>query len=105
MKMNSIKIQKEKIRDFCQRNNIKKMSLFGSALRGEMTENSDVDILVEFLPETNIGLIKLAGLEIELSAIIGEKVDLRTPADLSRYFRDDVVREAKELYFKDKNTC
>jgi uncharacterized protein len=46
MKMNSIIIQKEKIRDFCQRNNIKKMSLFGSALRGEMTENSDVDILV-----------------------------------------------------------
>jgi uncharacterized protein len=74
------------------------MSLFDSALRGKMNEESDVDMLVEFQPEARIRLIKIAGMENELSGIIGKKVDLRTPMDLSHYFRDKVIREAKILY-------
>jgi predicted nucleotidyltransferase len=58
---------------------------------------SDVDMLVEFNPGVTIGLINLAGMEIELSKIVGRKVDLRTPAELSRYFRQDVLRSAEPI--------
>jgi len=83
---------------FCRKNHIIRISLFGSALRGEATTNSDIDLLVEFHPQHTPGLIKLAGMEIELSHLLGKKVDLRTAQDLSVYFRDEVLREAKEAY-------
>jgi len=83
---------------FCRENHIIRISLFGSALRGEATTNSDIDLLVEFHPQHMPGLIKLAGMEIELSHLLGKKVDLRTAQDLSVYFRDEVLREAKEAY-------
>ena len=63
-----------------------------------MTPNSDIDLLVEFETGYRIGLIRLAGLELELSALLGRKVDLRTPADLSLYFRDQVLKEAEPQY-------
>ena len=84
--------------DFCRQNNIIKLSLFGSMLRGESTTTSDIDLLVEFHPDHIPGLLKLAGLEIELSKILGKKVDLRTAQDLSIYFRDDVLKHAKVAY-------
>lgn len=76
------------------------MSLFGSALTGKLRTESDLDFLVEFDPGHVPGLIKLAGMEIELERILGRKVDLRTPHDLSRYFRDEVMRAAKVKYAK-----
>jgi hypothetical protein len=86
------------IAEFCRRNHIRRLSLFGSALRGEMRPDSDIDFLVEFDPDHVPGLIKLAGMELELSGLLGRKVDLRTPQDLSRYFREDVCRSAKVQY-------
>jgi len=83
---------------FCRKHHITRLSLFGSALRGEATTNSDIDLLVEFHPQHMPGLIKLAGMEIELSHLLGKKVDLRTAQDLSVYFRDEVLIEAKEAY-------
>lgn len=83
---------------FCRKNHIVKLSLFGSTLRGESTAASDIDLLVEFHPDHIPGLLKLAGLEIELSKILGRKVDLRTAQDLSTYFRDDVLKHAKVAY-------
>lgn len=74
------------------------MSLFGSALTGKLRTDSDLDFLVEFDSGHIPGLIKLAGMEIELERILGRKVDLRTPQDLSRYFRDEVMRVAKVKY-------
>lgn len=91
-------LDKNRITEFCRRNGIRKLSLFGSALRNDFGPDSDVDILVEFEPGVRIGLIHLAGLEIELSEIIGRKADLRTPKDLSRYFRDKVMSSAEALY-------
>ena len=91
-------ISKSKLEAFCRRNHIIKMSLFGSALRGELTPESDIDIPVEFDKDHIPGLIDLAGMEIELQEMVGRKVDLRTPAELSRYFRDDVLREARVEY-------
>jgi len=74
------------------------LSLFGSALRGQAGPDSDIDFLVEFHPDHIPGLIKLAGMEIELSEILGRKVDLRTPQDLSRYFRQEVLNSAELQY-------
>ena len=86
------------LNSFCRRNHIKRLSLFGSSLRGEETPQSDIDLLVEFHPGHIPGLLTLAGMEIELSNLLGKKVDLRTAQDLSKYFRDDVLNEARVAY-------
>jgi len=74
------------------------MALFGSALKGELRPGSDIDLLVEFEEDHIPGLITLAGMEIELTDKLGRKVDLRTPGDLSRYFREEVLRLAEVKY-------
>lgn len=86
------------IAEFCRRNGIKRLSLFGSALREDFAEGSDLDVLVDFEPGRAPGFIGFAGLQLELSAIFGRTVDLKTPADLSHYFRDEVLREARPLH-------
>jgi predicted nucleotidyltransferase len=83
---------------FARRHGIARLALFGSVLRGDFDENSDVDILVEFEPGHTPGLFGLAAMERELEATIGRTVDLRTYHDLSRYFRDDVVASARVVY-------
>lgn len=93
-----ITIDPGQIAEFCQRNHIRKLALFGSVLRDDFREDSDVDVLVEFDSGHPVGLIRMAGMEIELTQIVGRKVDLRTPEDLSRYFREKVVAEAEVQY-------
>ncbi len=83
----------------CRRHYIRRLALFGSQLKGTNRPDSDVDLLVEFEPEAKPSLLTLAQVEIELSPLVGgRKVDLRTAQDLSRYFRDDVVRSAEVQY-------
>ncbi len=83
----------------CRRHHIRRLSLFGSTSRGRDRPDSDVDLLVEFEPGREPGLLGLAGIEAELSAMLGGRpVDLRTPNDLSRHFRDEVVRSAEIQY-------
>jgi uncharacterized protein len=94
----AIAIDKRVIADFCERHHIRRLALFGSVLRDDFRQDSDVDVLVEFEVGQAVGLIRLAGIERELSEIFGRKADLRTPADLSRYFRDQVVQSAEVLY-------
>jgi len=85
--------------DLCQRYQIRRLSLFGSTLKGANRPDSDVDLLVEFEPDARPSLLTMAGIEIELSPLVGgRKVDLRTAGDLSRYFRDEVVRTAEVQY-------
>ena len=93
-----IDLPKEKIAEFCKRNHIRKLSLFGSVLHGDFKPDSDIDFLVEFDEDHIPGLIRLAGMEIKLSEILGRKVDLRTPQDLSRYFRQEVLNSAEVEY-------
>lgn len=82
--------------DLCHRHHIRRLSLFGSTLKGTARPDSDVDLLVEFEPEARPSLLTMAQIEIELSALLdGRRVDLRTREDLSRYFRDEVVHMAK----------
>lgn len=93
-----IAIPKSKIAAFCKQRHIRRLALFGSALREGFRPDSDVDILVEFEPGHIPGLFGMARLEQELSYLLGRKVDLRTPEDLSRYFREEVMREAEVQY-------
>jgi len=94
----NLRLPKEKIAEFCKKNHVRKLSLFGSALREDFTPDSDIDVLVEFEPETHVGLIRFAGIEIELSELLGRKVDLNTPGFLSKYYRDMVLVEAVVQY-------
>src|SRR4051812_18977087 len=95
----ALPIDDETLADFCRRHQIRKLSLFGSTLRGTAGPDSDIDLLVEFLPEARPTLLTLAALEDELGELMGgRKIDLRTPAELSRYFRDSVVRQAEVRY-------
>ncbi len=89
------------IRAFCERNHIRKLALFGSVLRRDFRPDSDVDVLVEYEPGAKVTYLDMAGQEIELSRMIGRKVDLREPDELSRYFRDKVVATAVNIYERD----
>jgi predicted nucleotidyltransferase len=91
----NIDIPHDMIAEFCKQNHILRISLFGSVLRPDFSPDSDIDLLVEFEPDHIPGLIRLAGMENELSEILGRKVDLRTPQDLSRYFRKEVMDSAE----------
>jgi predicted nucleotidyltransferase len=95
-----VAIDRNRIADFCRRNHIQRLSLYGSVLRDDFGPESDVDVLVEFEPGYAPGLITLAGMEIELSKIVGRKVDMRTPGDLSRYFRQEVLDSAEAQYVR-----
>ncbi|MCP9452679.1 MAG: nucleotidyltransferase family protein [Nitrospira sp.] len=98
--MNSaIHLPKDKIAEFCRTHHIRRLAVFGSALRSDFRPDSDIDILVEFEPEHIPGFFGMARLERELSALLGgRKVDLRTPEDLSRYFRQQVLEKAEVQY-------
>jgi predicted nucleotidyltransferase len=91
------KFPKEKIAEFCQKHHIKKLAIFGSVLRPDFRDDSDIDVLVEFDPDHIPGLAFFA-MEEELSKILGRKVDLNTPQFLSKYFRDQVIKEAVVQY-------
>ena len=93
-----IELPQATLNHFCQQHHIRKLSVFGSVLRDDFGPQSDVDFLVEFEPNHIPGLIRLAGIELELSKIIHRKADLRTPNDLSKYFRDDILRSAVAQY-------
>jgi predicted nucleotidyltransferase len=95
---NKVKLTKEQIKSFCENNHIQKFAYFGSVIRDDFKSDSDVDILVDLEPDAIIGLLEMAQMEIELSEMIGRNVDLRTPEDLSIYFRDRVVKEADVQY-------
>lgn len=97
MRPGRIDIPRDAIMSFCRQNEIRRLALFGSVLRDDFGPDSDVDVLVEFMPGTRIGL-RFFGLERELSALFGRRVDLNTTGFLSRYVRDDVLRDAEDVY-------
>lgn len=93
-----IDIDREYIAAFCKRNRIRRLSLFGSVLTDRFGPDSDIDVLVEFEPGAKVTLFDVGGMINELSAHFGRDVDLRTPQDLSQYFRDEVMARAEPLY-------
>ncbi|OFW37549.1 MAG: nucleotidyltransferase [Acidobacteria bacterium RIFCSPLOWO2_12_FULL_67_14] len=93
-----IDIPKDAVAAFCRKHYIRKLAFFGSVLRDDFQPGSDIDVLVEFDPMRPVGLIRLAGIQRELSAVLGRPVDLNTEGFLSPYFRDEVLREAEIHY-------
>jgi len=93
-----LQIDREQLRAFCERHGVRRLAWFGSVLRDDFGPDSDVDVLVEFEPGRAPCYFALVDMQDELSAIVGRPVDLRTPADLSRYFRDRVLAEAQVAY-------
>ncbi len=97
--MKNIAVPHARIAEFCRKHGIRRLAVFGSALRDDFGPDSDIDLLVEFEPDRIPTLFDVAGMEQELSALFGgRKVDLRTPEDLSRYFRQQVLAEAEVQY-------
>ena len=95
----NVSISQERLVEFCRANGIVRLAIFGSALRDDFGPESDIDVLVEFASGRAPGLLGMAGMEIDLSALFGgRKVDLRTPEDLSRYFRQEVLDMAEIQY-------
>ena len=95
----AISIPRAKIAEFCKRYRIRKLSLFGSVLRSDFRPDSDIDVLIEFEQGHGTGFFGLAHMERELSEIFGgKKVDIRTPQELSRYFKNDVISQAVVQY-------
>ena len=90
-------IDRTRVAAFCRAHGIRRLAIFGSALRDDFRPESDLDVLVEFRPGMTPGLA-FFGLDQELSEIVGRRVDLQTPASVSRYFRDRVLAEAEDLY-------
>jgi uncharacterized protein len=98
MQIQGIDIPQEEIARFCERHGVKRLSLFGSILRGELRPDSDIDVLVEFLPDRTPGMFGFGQMILELREVFGREIDLRTPQDLSPYFRDEVLRTARPLH-------
>ncbi|MBM3474211.1 MAG: nucleotidyltransferase family protein [Armatimonadetes bacterium] len=93
-----IEVDHDRLADFCRRHHIRYLGFFGSVIHDDFGPESDVDVLVRFDAEHIPGLLALAEMEFELSDLLGRKADLRTPEDLSQYFRDKVVAEAATQY-------
>ena len=94
----NIDVDKSMLAEFCRRHHIRHLSLFGSVLRADFDSDSDIDVLVEFQPDAGVGLIGLAGLEIELSQLLGRTVDMHTVKGLNPQFRDEVLNQAEVQY-------
>jgi predicted nucleotidyltransferase len=100
--MANVSVNHKIINDFCRKHHIERLAFFGSVLRADFNPTSDIDVLVEFEPDHMPGLLGIALMEQELSTLLGRQVDLRTPEDLSRYFRHDVLKEAEIQYAKQR---
>jgi uncharacterized protein len=98
VELHGIKIPRAELERFCAQNHIRKLALFGSILTDRFRADSDVDVLVEFDPNHTTTYFDLVGMEQELTVLFGKKVDLRTPNELSRYFRGDVLASAVVQY-------
>jgi uncharacterized protein len=97
--MPRLKVDHNALAALCRRHRIRRLSLFGSVLKGTDRPDSDIDFLVEFDPETHPTYLTLAQIELDLSPLLGgRRVDLRTASELSRYFREEVLREAEPQY-------
>jgi len=98
MSPKSIHIPQEEVATFCQAHRIRRLALFGSVLREDFGPGSDLDVLVEFESGATPSLLGMAELESELSELTSQRVDLRTSAEISKYFRDEVVRTSEVQY-------
>ena len=92
-----VTVDRDRLAEFCRQNGVRRLAIFGSALRDDFSLESDVDVLIEFEPGRTPGL-RFFGMQEELSGLFDRTVDLHTPASLSRHFRNQVLSEAEDQY-------
>jgi uncharacterized protein len=93
-----VSVDESRLAEWSQAHQVKRLAFFGSFLREDFGPESDIDLLIEFLPGARVSLFGIVRMEMELSDMLGRKVDLRTPEDLSRHFRDQVLASAEVCY-------
>lgn len=98
LQLGGVQVDKDKLADLCRRYHVRELSIFGSAARGEMRPDSDVDLLVEFIPEAKVDLFDYSGLILDLTHLIGRKADLVSKKGLKPLIRESVLKEARLLY-------
>ncbi len=98
LQLGDVIVDKKAFVALCEKYSVSQLSLFGSAARGDMTPTSDIDLLVEFLPNADIDLMDFAGLMLDLSQLAGRKVDLISKNGLKPRIRAPVIQEARLLY-------
>lgn len=98
IQLGNILVDETELADLCRRYQVRELSVFGSAARGEMRPDSDIDLLVEFLPDANIDLVDHAGLMLDLSQLLGCSVDLVSKRGLKPLIRESVLEEARLVY-------
>ena len=98
VRLGAAEVDEASLAEICRRYHVRELSLFGSAARGEMRPESDIDLLVEFSPEAHTGLLEFAGLMLDLSQLLGRKVDLVSKKGLKPLIRDSVLQEARPVY-------
>jgi predicted nucleotidyltransferase len=98
LQLGCTQVEEAKLADLCRRYGVQELSLFGSAARNEMRPDSDLDLIVEFLPEAHVDLVDYAGLMLDLSRLLGRKVDLVSKNGLKSLIKTAVLEEARLLY-------
>lgn len=98
IRLGTVDVEEVRLADICRRYQVRELAVFGSAARGAMRPDSDIDLLVEFLPEAEIGLLEHAGLMLDLAQLLGCRVDLVSKRGLKPFIRDSVLREARPVY-------
>jgi uncharacterized protein len=98
LQLGGVQVDKDKLADLCRRYHVRELSIFGSAARGEMRPDSDVDLLVEFMPEAKVDLFDYSGFILDLTHLIGRKADLVSKKGLKPLIRESVLKEARLLY-------
>jgi predicted nucleotidyltransferase len=93
-----INISKDQMAAFCRRYRVRRLAIFGSVLREDFRPDSDVDVLVEFEPDAQVGFLALSRMQRELSTLIGRPVDLVPREGLKPKIREAVLSSAEELY-------
>ncbi|MCX6634482.1 MAG: nucleotidyltransferase family protein [Acidobacteria bacterium] len=91
-------MEESRLAEICRRYQVRELAVFGSAAQGAMRPDSDIDLLVEFLPEAEIGLLEHAGLMLDLAQLLGREVDLVSKRGLKPFIRDSILREARPVY-------
>src|ERR1035438_9703675 len=104
IRLGIVDVEENQLAELCRRYFVRELAVFGSAARGEMRQDSDVDLLVEFLPEAEIGLLEHAGLMLDLSELLGRRVDLVSKRALKPFIRDSIIREARPVYRSEEHT-
>lgn len=98
MRLGNVEVDHQRLTELCRCYHVRELAVFGSAARGDMRPDSDVDVLVEFQPEARIGLLEFAGLMSDLSELLGLKVDLVSKNGLKPFIRESILREARPVY-------